>query len=250
MIEEAFDNYFDFNNVIELWPHYISDESKILNYSGSNIRAANILLNSILTEEEKRWLEDLFFEPKEGWYRYSESKGCIAIKLAAMSLGLTNTIFTFNPKSEERITSIIQAISKYDQELTARCYLKQKVVTYYTLKNYLKRLNKNNNNTILLYRGLTNTDLIDYYYMSGMESWTLNYEKASMFATATGIVLDKEYNINQIFAGFRSTFKNRPNGLYRNNGFFVRREHEFIVENYDKIYDCKCGKHIHRIDIY
>ena len=41
---------------------------------------------------------------------------------------------------------------------------------------------------------------------------------------------------NNIFAGFRSTFKNKPNNIYRNNGFYVRREHEMIVENIEYKY--------------
>lgn len=244
MIEEAFGSYFDFNNVVELWPNYSSDELKISNYIGTNIRRANILLNSILDDEEKKWLESLFFETKEGWYRYSNSRCCIDLKLSAMSLGLTNTYFTFNPELEDKIEKYIRTIPIEEQELSARCYIKQKVVTYYTLRNYLKTIKKSKDKSIILYRGLSNTEPKDKLMLVGMESWTLSYETAHRFAGNNGIVVDKEYDINQIFAGYRSTFKNRPNNMYRNNGFYVRREHEMIVENIELEYDCSNGKHI------
>ena len=37
--------------------------------------------------------------------------------------------------------------------------------------------------------------------------------------------------LQRIFAVRRSTYKNKPNNIYRTNGFYVRREQEMIVEN-------------------
>lgn len=51
-----------------------------------------------------------------------------------------------------------------------------------------------------------------------------------------GYVISKTYPISSIFAGFSSTFKNKPNNIYRHNGFYVRREHEMIVENIEQKY--------------
>ena len=244
MIEEAFDPSFDFYNVHELWSNYSVDEFKIRNYVGTNIRRANILLNSILDDDEKKWLEKLFFDTNEGWYRYSNSRYCVSIKLAAMSLGLTNNFFTINPNKEKEIIDVIEAIPLDEQELTARCYLKQKVVTFYTFKNYLKHVDNYNKDSIILYRGLSRTEPCDRLLLNGMESWTSSYKTASGFASLGGIIVEKEYSLNQIFAGFRSTFKNRPNNIYRNNGYYVRHEHEIIVENLEREYDCTNRIHI------
>ena len=51
-----------------------------------------------------------------------------------------------------------------------------------------------------------------------------------------GYVLSKNYPLSSIFAVFRSKFKNKPNNIYRHNGFYVRREHEMIVENIEQKY--------------
>lgn len=59
-----------------------------------------------------------------------------------------------------------------------------------------------------------------------------------------GYVIGREYPISQIFAGMRSTFKNSPGRLCRYNGFYVRREREMIVENFDNVLDCIDGKGI------
>lgn len=250
MIEEAFSPGFDFNNVIELWPNYKNVENLYLkNYDGTNIKSANILLDSILENEEKEWLEKLFFG-SDGWYRYTDSKYSIAIKLAAMSLGLTNNVFTIDVNRENEIKKEILSIPRFEQKLTARCYLKQKVATYFTMKNYLKIIKDTEELEITLYRGMANRYDGTKYLHKGMESWTLSLEKAMVFAGEYGFVIEKRYSLYELFAGFRSTYKNMQHNIYRNNGFFVRREHEIIVENMEEIYDCSGSNHIILSDVY
>ena len=114
--------------------------------------------------------------------------------------------------------------------------MKQKTVTYYTLRKYLKKIIKTNKLSITLYRGVRHDGELKEYLFSGLECWSTNPNIAERFAKNDGYVICKEYPISSIFAGFRSTFKNKPNNIYRHNGFYVRREHEMIVENIEQSY--------------
>jgi len=244
MIQEAFNGKIDENLVDEIWPEYKVQKDVLKKYTGTNIERANDILESILLPEEKILLERVLFGA-DGWYKRINGEGMIKIKLASMSLGLTNDIFTFKPEEERRILSVIDKYSEEEQLKMISCYIKQKLVTYLTLKNYLKNMGVDNNYRITLYRGI-NTEYNDSnkYLFSGMEAWTSNIDIAYRFARDGGYVIEKEYDISQIFAGRRSTFKNGVHNIYKNNGFFVRREHEMIVENIDYEYDCSKGNNV------
>ena len=99
--------------------------------------------------------------------------------------------------------------------------------------------------SITLYRGINQAyHKSNAYLFTGLESWTMNKNTAYHFARINGYVIEKDFPISHIFAGKRSTFKNQAHNLYRNNGFFVRRESEMIVENFEKEYDCRNMQHI------
>lgn len=236
MIRELFKNLEE-DEILELWPNYKADEEKIIKNSKTNIIYANIVLGSILKDDEKKCLEQLFFGDN-GWYKRINSNGMIRLKLAAMSLGLTNNVFTFDSEKEKQMISEIKKYSQAEQFLVMSCYMKQKTVTYMTMLNYLRDIKKTDKMTIELYRGINTTYQGDKYLFSGLECWSTSEESAMRFATGNGYVIRKEYPISQIFSGVRSTYKNKPNNMYRNNGFYVRREHEMIVENCEIEYEC------------
>lgn len=237
MVDELF-SCLDESTLMELWPCFREDFQKIEKYTTTNIKAANIALNSILDDREKIQLEKLFFAD-DGWYKSINNCGMTQLKFAAMSLGLTNKILTYDQKQEEDMLAIASELSEDEQLLNARCYLKQKAVTYSTMKKYLVNVKKKKDMTIELYRGVRIEGEVYEYSHSGLECWTTSPYIAEKFARQGGYVIKKEYPISSIFAGNRSTFKNRSNNLYRHNGFYVRREHEIIVENIDTQYILK-----------
>lgn len=241
MIEEAFGHRVSRETFEEILPDYNDIDNQLTKYKGTNNRLANILLNSIMNNEEKRRLEKAFFGDN-GWYRKINGAGMIDLKLAAMSLEATNNIFTFDKDLEERILDTINLKSKEEQLLMMSCYIKQKAVTYATLYNYLHNVRKTDKMSITLYRGINTPFKKEKYMFSGMESWTTNLNIAYRFARSGGFVLEKEYPIDQIFAGKRSTFKNQANCGYEHRGLYIRRESEMIVENYETIFDCSEGK--------
>lgn len=241
MIEEAFGYRISRGTFEEILPDYDKLDKQLASYNGTNNKAANNLLNDIMDKEEKWRLEEAFFG-NNGWYQSINGIGMIKLKLAAMSLEATNNIFTFNKDLEEKILVLIKQESKEEQILMMRCYIKQKVVTYATMYNYLKNVKKTDKMVITLYRGINTPYKNGKYMFSGMESWTTNINIAYRFARDDGFVLEKEYPIDQIFAGKRSTFKNQSDNIYRHRGFYIRRESEMIVENFKTILDCSEGK--------
>lgn len=236
MIKQLFPN-LDQDALLDIWPSYVADEAKILHFCSTNISGANIALNSILTNDEKKCLEKLFFDEKSGWYRQIDEEGMIKLKLAGMGLNLTNSVFTFDQMKNKKVLHYVGTLPESEQLLVAACYAKQKAVTYVTMLNYLKKVKKTDKMSILLYRGLRGKYNGEKYLFAGMECWTTSIDIAIRFTRGNGYVLQKEYPINQLFAGNRSTFKNKPNGIYRHNGFYVRREHEIIVENIEAEYE-------------
>lgn len=236
MIRELFNNLKE-DTILELWPSYKLDEEKIIKNAKTNIKSANIVLESILGYDEKNCLEELFFG-NNGWYKKINDEGMIKLKLAAMSLGMTNNVFTFDTGKEEHIISEITKYSHDEQLLVMRCYIKQKAVTYAIMLNYLKDVKKTDKMSIELYRGINTKYEGKNYLFSGLECWSTRPESAMRFAAGEGYVIKKEYPISKIFAGVRSTYKNKFNNIYRNNGFYVRREHELLVENDELDYDC------------
>ncbi len=243
MIEEAFGYRIPKGTFEEVLPDYHILDEKLASYKGTNNRLANSLLNDIMDGEEKWRLEEAFFG-NNGWYQSINGIGMIKLKLADMSLEATNNIFTFNKELEEKILGLIKKESKTEQILMIRCYIKQKVVTYATMYNYLKYVKKTDKMAITLYRGINTPYENGKYMFSGMESWTTNINIAYRFARDDGFVLEKEYPIDQIFAGKRSTFKNQSSNIYRHRGFYIRRESEMIVENFKTVLDCSGGKGI------
>lgn len=241
MIEEAFGHRIARETFEEILPDYNKIDNQLVRYKGTNNKSANDLLNDIMNKEEKRRLENAFFG-NNGWYRMINDIGMVELKLAAMSLEATNNIFTFDKDLEEKILNLISLQSKAAQLLMMSCYIKQKAVTYATLYNYLHNIRKTNKMSITLYRGINTPYKNEKYLFSGMESWTTNMDIAYRFARDEGFVLEKEYPIDQIFACKRSTFKNQMERLYEHRGFYIRRESEVIVENYETIFDCSEGK--------
>lgn len=243
MIEEAFGHRVARETFEEILPDYYEIDNQLVKYKGTNNRLANDLLNDIMSNKEKRRLEDAFYG-NNGWYRMINGMGMIELKLAAMSLEATNNIFTFDKDLEKKILDLIPLKSKEEQLLMMSCYVKQKAVTYATMYNYLHNVKKTDKMSITLYRGINIPYRNEKYKFSGMESWTTNMNTAYRFARDDGFVLEKEYPIDQIFAGKRSTFKNHTGSLYKHRGFYIRRESEMIVENYETVFDCSEGKGI------
>ncbi len=188
-------------------------------------------------------LGETFFDDT-GWYKRIDGDGMTKLKLAAMSLGLTNNIFTFDQKREREMLKMASSYSRDEQLLVMRCYMKQKVVTYLTLKRYLINIKKTDLMSIELYRGIKGTYNGQKYSHNGLECWTTSIDIAERFTGGDGFVIKKSYPITQIFTGNRSTFKNRQHNIYRNNGFYVRREHEMIVENIVEEYDCTSNVYV------
>ena len=160
----------------------------------------------------------------------------VELKTEYYDLGLeyrneTNDQVTFDSAEEQHMLEVVGALSREQQVLNMRCYMKQKVVTYSTLKKYLIKIRKQEDMSITLYRGFCHEGEVKEYLFSGLECWSTTPRIAERFAKNGGYVISKVYPISSIFAGFRSTFKNKPNNMYRHNGFYVRREHEMIVEN-------------------
>lgn len=50
----------------------------------------------------------------------------VQLKLAAMSLGLSNNVFTFDSTEEQHMLEVVGALSREQQDLNMRCYMKQK----------------------------------------------------------------------------------------------------------------------------
>lgn len=243
MIEEAFGQRVSRETFEEVLPDYCKIDKHLANYKGTNNKSANDFLNSIMNEEEKCGLEKAFFGDN-GWYKMINGTGMIKLKLAAMSLGVTNNIFTFKKDLEEDILDLIQSESKDEQILMLRCYIKQKTVSYATMYNYLHNVRKTDKMAIKLYRGINVPYKNEKYMFSGLESWTTNINIAYRFARNDGFILEREYPIDQIFAGKRSTFKSQSNHIYRHRGFYIRRESEMIVENFETIFECSEGNGI------
>lgn len=245
MIEEAFGDRVSQETLQELLPDYREIDKKLIAYQGTNDKAADAILTDIMSMEERQCLEKAFFG-NTGWYRTINSDGMIRLKLAAMSLGITNNVFTFKKDVENKILNWISMrhMTKAEELLMMCCYVKQKAVTYVTMFHYLKNIKQTDKMAITLYRGINVPYQNQKYLFSGMESWTTSLDIAYRFARDEGFVLEKEYPINQIFSCKRSTFRNRANRLYKHSGFYVRREHEVIVENLEKELDCRNGNGI------
>ncbi len=240
MIEEAFGHRVSRETIEEVLPDYCKIDRYLANYKGTNNKAASDILNNIMDEKEKWRLERAFFG-NNGWYQMINGIGMIKLKLAAMSLGATNNIFTFKKDLEEDILDLIRSESKDEQILMMRCYIKQKAVTYATMYNYLHNVRKTEKMAIKLYRGINVPYKNGKYMFSGLESWTTNINIAYRFARNDGFILEREYPIDQILAGKRSTFKSQSDHLYRHRGFYIRRESEMIVENDETFFECSEG---------
>lgn len=76
MVDEVFNGKLLISDIKSLCDNYLEMEQKIIKYKGTNIRAANIILNSILSEIEQLCLEEIFFG-NNGWYRRTNAKECI-----------------------------------------------------------------------------------------------------------------------------------------------------------------------------
>lgn len=164
MMKELFPG-LDENELLELWPTYKVDEKKVEKLTTTNISHANIALNSILDDLEKAQLEKLFFADN-GWYKIINQDGMVQLKLAAMSLGLSNNVFTFDSTEEQHMLEVVGALSREQQVLNMRCYMKQKVVTYSTLKKYLTKIRKQEDMSITLYRGVRHDGEVKKYVFS------------------------------------------------------------------------------------
>lgn len=224
----------DKNEMEIICPGYEEWINILERYEGTNIKTANKLLDELLGKQEKQYLVQLLFA-KDGWYRRINGRGMYLLKLAAINLGFTNNVFSYDANVEKQILDQLKTISKDEQILLMGCYLKQKLVSYITLKNYL---NHKSQTTITLYRGIKSSWTGKDYMSVGLESWTTDLNVAYKFATESGYVIEKNFPIEQIFISQCSCFKNR--GETKNkNGFFVRIEKEYIVENIENRYEIK-----------
>lgn len=227
--------------------NYNELKSKINSYSGTNLKQANILLNSVLNDTEKATLFNLMLGD-QGWYRKINGEGAIKLKLAAFSLGLTHGYFSRIPDDllEDKIDKIVMNTSENELDLIASCYLKQKIITKVTLINYknnVHTLNKINfdNNKISLYRGIKRVEDIEKYLPNSLESWTSQLNIAQKFSNQ-GIILKLTVDIDNLLFCRKSAFKhNNLQSLYLNKkinqGQIIRREHEYLVEFSTTSYD-------------
>lgn len=168
------------------------------------------------------------------------------IRIIASMLGVAHDTYSWDKSNIEIINGFKDMFSYEEQIILMNCYIKQKIVTYYTLKNYLKHMNIKKQ-SITLYRGINVPFDHKTYASCNVESWTASMNSAFIFARESGYVISQEIPINRIFAGKRSTFKNKQHNMYRNNGFYVNREHEYIVEHLEELILLKADQNVHLV---
>ena len=224
---------------IQDFRHVIRDNGKFFemyeSYTGTNNNTANTFLKSVLDDQEKNCLLELL-HGERGWYRDMLGEGARKLKLTAYFLGFTNNSFARTQDDHQEYVVLAENISEQEQNILISSYLKQKIVTYKTLKNH-------NINEINLLRGIKVLNGSNYYLLSNLEPWTDNEKVARKFATYDGYILYKKYQVEDIFVCNRSVFKteNIPSSRFRR---MIKQENEYIVENKDSMLKLLIGQNI------
>lgn len=207
------------------------------NYTGTNLKSANQFLHSYLNEDEKKCLFELV-NSRTGWYLRINGIGAKKLKLTGANLGITHMMIAM-PEDNGNVQELVNSISEDEQIILRSVYLKQKFVT-------LKNLKNNNKDKLILFRGVKNiTKDKDEYGALSLESWSSNADVARRFSGVDGIVLKKEFNIEDIFAYNKSIFKQE--GLSdKSLSIKINTEYEYIVEftENNSIIDLKDGNNI------
>ena len=130
-----------------------------------------------------------------------------------------------------------------EQAILRSLYLKQKMITYKTLKN-------SGINEINLLRGIKVLNNSTSYLLNNLESWTDSVVVARRFATDEGYILYTQYRVEDIFVYNRSVFKTPdiPSPSFRK---MISRESEYIVENQASMLSLSIGQNIDKcVDFY
>lgn len=202
-------------------------------YEGTNIKRANEFLDNLLREDEKIYLFALLHS-KDGWYKSIYGDSTNTLKLVAYMSNMTHSIFSYDYNIQVSINKLpIRHFPIELQKVYISLYLKQKLVTYKTLLNY-NNIMKRQEKRITLYRGVKTIKGVNNY-TSNLESWTSSYEIAKKFANSNGYILKRTVDYYDIFLCRKSAFKSSTfNSSFVNQGFNIRREHEYIIENKNK----------------
>jgi len=201
----------------------------IQQYSGKHLEDANNFLDKHLTSSEKSLLYNSYYSDK-GWFRSSShSEGAIKLKIAALSLALTNNIFSFTEAQNTLVQEVYKSLSDEEFALLQSCYLKQKIITNKTLMNRLGDPGFRTSQ-IKLYRGVKSIESINHKV--SLESWTSDREVAIRFSD-DGYVFCRKVSFSNIYLFYQSAFQWNENPLQLNQEQFVYRETEYIVENID-----------------
>lgn len=222
------DDYIGNMSLALLKDNLIGYENFIEKYQSYNETSHNSAINflvSNLNKEEINSLTEIIYG-LQGWYCSKMGKGTIKLKATAAVLQLTHDFFHFEKEKFLKTIEVIEGIETSEIEILISVYLKQKLLTYKNLKN-------NSREKITLYRGLKIMKSSSTYRSMNLESWTSRRNVAEKFATSDGFILEKDFNIKQIFAYNKSVFKNP---IQKNNkaSRFINMEYEYIVEHNDE----------------
>lgn len=155
----------------------------------------------------------------------------VRLQSAAMSLRFSTNIFSIDSKKELILCEKSLQYSEDEQKLVMCCYMKQKVVTYATLKNYLIHAKASDIKHIKAYRGINVPFNGQTVMMKNLESWTTNINVAYKFARNEGFVVSRDVDLADVFLSRKTVYKHDGQQYKMSRGFLCRREHEVIIEN-------------------
>lgn len=200
---------------------YNSDDfiSNVDKYTETSLNSANTLLHSCMSDDEKQCLYELMTS-ETGWYKKIKGVGGKKIKIIGAILGFTHLKVT--DEKDKEIEGIYDSIDETQEKILGSVYVKQKIVTFKNLKN-------NNIDNFTLFRGVRLNGGETEYGAYSLESWSSCEDVARRFAGQTGIVLKKEFIIEDIFAYNKSIFKYNK---YKDRKLseIINREYEYIIE--------------------
>ena len=181
------------------------------------------VLHRNLSLPEQYVLLDLFYHREVGWFQKLDCIGRLLLSLSAIELGLTNANLKWlSQKQKAEFMLQLNDMPDIVSVLTRSVYLKQKLATWRILSQQALP-------TYTLYRGIRGT-ANQYYAPNCLESYTKNVEMAKRFAGANGWVLQRDIQIQEIFAYKTSLYRQDecpPEWLWTR----ISKEKEFIVEN-------------------
>ncbi|MDR3600224.1 MAG: hypothetical protein P4L49_07055 [Desulfosporosinus sp.] len=207
-------------------------EDHLLSYEGDNQKQAFELLRVVLDDEEKHALLECLLGDN-GWYCSNNGRHANMLKVISYALGQTSNRFSFRKYNQDAIEVLLRTIPKDEQLLLMSSYIKQKLVTYYTLVN-------NSITELELFRGLDEYPFNEYYSSCNLESWSLKFNKARHFAYPEGVVIRKTIPIIDVFV-YRDSIFQPENALNLDSFGYISTEEEYIIENQGSLLELREG---------